>query len=428
MKRLAAVLVAAAVAAIAAADQPDGLTLPPGFHATVVAEGLGQIRHLAVRDNGDIYLSTPREQQGKGKGAGIIALHLDASHKADQVEHFGSVDGGTGIRFSNGRLYASSDTSVYRFTFSGDALVPAKEPEVVVDGMPAAHPGFNRTNRPIALDRSGNLYIALDGSANLCTATTPTPPGTPDPPTSTPPVGLKPCPDLATRAGVWRFSANKTGQKFPGDGEQLATGIRDITALDWSPADGNLYGIMHGRDNTHRFWPDLISAEDDDHIADEMHRVTKGTDFGWPYTYYDGVRKVRLVSPEYGGDGKTSPPAGTYSTPVLTFHSRRSAPVDLQFYTGDTFPAAYRGGAFVVLHGTQNRNGYDVVFVPFNRSGKAGEPTIFADEFAAFDPASKTPVPARYRPVGAAVGPDGALYVADSQKGRLWRIAYGENK
>lgn len=89
-------------------DEPDGLRLPAGFHAAVVAEALGPIRHLAVRGNGDIYISTPRDQQGNGKGAGIIALHLDAANREDQVQHFGSVDGGTGIRFFNGALYASS--------------------------------------------------------------------------------------------------------------------------------------------------------------------------------------------------------------------------------------------------------------------------------------------------------------------------------
>src|SRR5947208_6679739 len=88
--------------AAAPADEPDGLRLPPGFHATVVAEGLGAIRHLAVRANGDTYISTVNEPQGSG--GGIIALHLDSSHKADQVQRFGRVYGGTGIRFSNGAL------------------------------------------------------------------------------------------------------------------------------------------------------------------------------------------------------------------------------------------------------------------------------------------------------------------------------------
>jgi len=216
----------------AAADEPDGLRLPRGFHATVVAEGLGPIRHLAIRANGDIYVSTLKDQQGKGSG--IIALHLDASHKVDQVQHFGSVDGGTGIRFYNGALYASSPSAVYRFTFTSDALVPEKEPDVIIDGMPATHPGFNRANRPLALDGKGNLFVALDGSANLCVEPNTAPGAVP--------VGSKPCPDLEKRAGVWRFSAEKIGQRFPTDGQQLATGIRDITSLDWSPADGNLYG------------------------------------------------------------------------------------------------------------------------------------------------------------------------------------------
>jgi glucose/arabinose dehydrogenase len=420
MKTLGAMLIVLSAAVIAAAPEPDGLTLPAGFHATVVAEGLGAIRHLAVRSNGNIYLSTP--QNADGKGGGIIALHLDAAHHADRTEHFGNIDGGTGIRFYNDHLYASTPSAVYRFTFAGNEVVPSSQPEAIVDGMPATHPGFNRVNRPIAFDGKGHLFVALDGSANLCTEQTQPPPG--QPLSTARPVGLTPCPDLANRAGVWRFDANKAGQKFPAAGEKWATGIRDIDSLDWSPADGHLYGIMHGRDNTNRLWPDLVSATDDFQIADEMHRITKLTDFGWPYTYYDGVRKTRLISPEYGGNGRTSPAPGKYSTPVVTFHSRRSAPVDLLFYSGTAFPREYRGGAFVVLHGTQNKYGYDVVFVPFDRNGKPGEQTVFADGFAAFDASAATPAPARYRPIGIAEGPDGALYVADSQKGRIWRIAY----
>jgi glucose/arabinose dehydrogenase len=418
MKMLSAAIAFVLTAAPAFADEPDGLKLPPGFHASVVAEGLGAVRHLAVRSNGDLFVSTPRNRQGIG--GGIIALHLDPDHKAGQPQHFGVVDGGTGIRFYRGALYAATPSRVYRYSFTGKGLLPNSEPQIVLDGMPAGR----GSNRGLAFDGKGNMFVSLDGVGNVC--------ADPDAPKGAPPAGVKPCPDLAGRAGVWRFSASKLGQKFPADGEHVATGIRDTTSLDWSPQDGALYSVMHGRDDAHKDWPDMISASDDEHIADEMHKITKGTDFGWPYTYYDAVRKVRLTAPEYGGDGKTLA-TGSYSTPVVAFHSGRAAPLDLQFYTGDKFPAEYRGGAFVVLHGgggaqsPAGHNGYDVVFVPFDRSGKAGDPKVFAEGFAGPDPSNKNSGGhAKYRPTAAAVGPDGALYVADSVKGRIWRIYYGD--
>ena len=190
MKSVRVILIVSSAVAFAAAEEPDGLTLPPGFHASVVAEGLGSIRHLAVRGNGNIYVSTPQNQDEHGSG--IIAHHLDANHHADQIQHFGSVDGGTGIRFHNDRLYASTPSGVYRFAFRGNELSPSSEPELIIDGMPPSHPGFNRVNRPIAFDGKGNLFVALDGSANLCTAQTLPPPGRPQPSGGTSPVGLKP--------------------------------------------------------------------------------------------------------------------------------------------------------------------------------------------------------------------------------------------
>lgn len=406
---------AALLAGPSLAQEPDNLVLPPGFHATVVADGLGPIRHLAVRDNGDIYVST-----GRGKlaaGTGVIALHLDAAHKVDQTEHFGA-SAGTGIRFKNGMLFVADTNKVYRFAFAGNALLPAEPPTVVVDNIPDSR----AANHAIALDDKGNLYVSIDGMANLCTA--PGPSGS-----TTPPVGLKPCPDLGVRAGIWRFSATTPNQDFA-KGDEVATGIRDLNAMDIA-ADGTLYGFMHGRDTTSRQFPAIVSDADEANIADELHVVTKGTDFGWPYTYYDGVRKIRLVAPEYGGDGKT-PATGNYSQPVLTLEGRRAAPLDMLFYQGRNFPAAYRGGLFVVLHGTGGeaieggKTGDDVIFVPRGPDGKLGAPRVFAAGFAgAGQPGPNGRIVPQYRVTGAAVGPDGALYVADGSKGRIWRIAYG---
>ena len=105
----------------------------------------------------------------------------------------------------------------------------------------------------------------------------------------------------------------------------------------------------------------------------------------------------------------------------------------MAFYDGSQFPAKFRGGAFLAMHGggadggilPNGHAGYDVVFVPFS-GGRAGKPMVFADGFAGPGPGDKQVKTAAYRPVGVAVGPDGSLYVADSNKGRIWRISYGE--
>jgi glucose/arabinose dehydrogenase len=392
------------------AEEPDGLVLPPGFHASVVAEGLGPLRHLAVRPNGDIYASTGGEG---AKPEGLVAIQLGLDGRAARIEHFSSVNGGTGIGLHQGMLYAASGDAIYRFRFKDDALLPDGEPETVVSGL---RPGTHA----IAFDDRGNLFASVGAKSNACSAK-PTP--------DAKPVGQRPCPDLIGGGGIWRFAAGRASQSFA-DGTQIATGIRFLTAMDWAPRAG-LYGIMHGRDGTHAAFPGVVSATDDDAIGDEMHHVVKGTDFGWPYSYYDGARKMRLLAPDYGGDGKTIAD-GNYSTPAVTFQPLRAAPVDLLFYQGRQFPDQWRGGAFIALHGTngpqlpEGRNGYTVAFLPFDRSGKPGTLKVFADGFAGPSPADKNSGKAAYRPVGLAIAPDGALYVADSNKGRIWRIRYGD--
>jgi len=160
-----------------------------------------------------------------------------------------------------------------------------------------------------------------------------------------------------------------------------------------------------------------------------MFKVVKGTDMGWPYTYYDSAKNIRLAQPEYAGDGKTPVTDAKYAVPAVAFPAH-VAPMDIAIYDAAQFPASYRGGAFVAFHGAGggdpggHDDGYNVMFVPLDKSGKASKPQVFADGFAGPTREDKNGKRARYRPVGVTVGPDGALYVAESQKGRIWRIAY----
>jgi glucose/arabinose dehydrogenase len=135
-----------------------------------------------------------------------------------------------------------------------------------------------------------------------------------------------------------------------------------------------------------------------------------------------------MLAPEYGGDNAKRAAPGRYPDPLVAFPAHW-APMQMAFYTGTAFPEKYRGGAFVAFHGSWNRaprpqKGYNVAFVPFDEQGMPrGAYEVFANGFAGA-PEIASPRDARYRPCGLAVGPKGSLYVADSKRGRVWRIVY----
>jgi glucose/arabinose dehydrogenase len=195
-----------------------------------------------------------------------------------------------------------------------------------------------------------------------------------------------------------------------------------------------LYSAIHGRDSLDTLFPALYKAEDNaTRTAEEFHRITDGGDYGWPYTFWDTKLRKRMLAPEYGGDAKKTADESSYKgkfpDPLVGFPAHW-APNDLLFYSGKNFPAKYQDGAFIAFHGSWNRApepqaGYKVIFQPMKAGKPSGDYEVFADGFAGAL-ADNNPRNADFRPVGLAVAPDGSLYIADSQKGRIWRIAYAK--
>ncbi len=132
-----------------------------------------------------------------------------------------------------------------------------------------------------------------------------------------------------------------------------------------------------------------------------------------------------MLAPEYGGDGKSVGRCAGATLPVIGFPGHWG-PNGLLFYHGPMFPSRYRGGAFIAFHGSWNRSpmpqaGYKVVFVPGPPAGFRPGYETFADGFAGGD---LDPGGATHRPAGLAQGPDGALYITDDQRGRVWRVTW----
>ena len=391
-----------------------GITLPAGFCAQVVADNLGVARQMAVARNGDLYVAL---QTGGGRGqpetgGGAVALRdTNGDGRFDVTEKFGA-GSTTGIGFRNGYIYLAHPTSVERMKMTEGQLKPTGAAETIVSGFPTDR---QHEDKGLAFDGRGSLYVNVGAPSNACQN-----------PDRRPGVkGQDPCPLLETHAGIWKYDENKLGQMHTA-AARFATGMRQMPAITWH--DDALYVVMHNRDQLDVFWPSLYTAKGNaERPAEPMFRAVQGSNFGWPYCYYDYGLKTSILNPEYGGDGKTVGRCKDFNQPVAVFPAHW-APVDVKFYGGSQFPAKYRNGAFIAFHGSWNRApepqaGYNVTFQPFVNGKASGNFEVFAAGFAGKEPLLN-PGEAVARPDGVVEAPDGSLYISDSQKGKIWRVVY----
>lgn len=437
--------VVGATSAPACAGTAAGLSLAAGFCATIFADSIGHARHIVVAANGTVYVNTwsgPYYQAPPHEGGFLVALRdTNNDGRADVIARFGKTaaagvkapagaaasagaasekigTGGTGIGLYKGYVYAEEGSTIVRYAVQGGSVSPGPNAEVVVSGLPLAgdHP-----MHPFVINSGGNLYMSSGSATNSCQARN----RAPESP------GQKPCSELATRGGIWRFDANKLNQPFS-PSNRFATGIRNAVGIAMAP-DGSLYSTQHGRDQLYENWPRLYTPEQGQNLpAEELLHIQQGADYGWPMCYFDNRQQKLVLAPEYGGDGGKAQGDCSSKTAPVAYFPAHWAPDGLLFYKGTAFPKHYRGGAFIAFHGSWNRapgpqGGYQVVFVPFSGGNPVSAAAFekFADGFAE---GKMQPDAAAHRPMGLAQGPDGSLYITDDKAGRVWRVVYGTEK
>ena len=398
------------------------LKLPAGFCATIFADGIGHARHMAVGSNGVVYVNTWSggyyDFDKVHEGGFLVALQDKAgTGKADEIARFGETQqsggaGGTGIAIYKSRIYAEINDRIVRYALAAGATVPSGAAETVVSKLPL---GGDHPMHPFIITPDGTLYVDVASATNAC-QTKNRQPKVP---------GAYPCTELETRGGIWRFDANKTDQVFS-PAERYATGIRNGEGFAMDAA-GRVFITQHGRDQLRSNWPDLYKPEEEATLpAEEVMLLKDGGDYGWPECYYDSFQKKLVLAPEYGGDGGKKVGVCANKIPPVAAFPAHWAPNALARYDQHKFPARYGNGVFIAFHGSWNRapyaqGGYNVVFQPLDGDHASGGCEIFADGFAG---PVKSPEGAQHRPSGLAVGPDGALYVADDIRGRVYRITY----
>jgi glucose/arabinose dehydrogenase len=412
---LAAVVLTAPLHAQRTQCAPDngGIRLPAGFCATVFADSLPGPRHLRVQPNGDVYVSLLGRGNGRQGGTGtpggvIILRDANRDGKADaQLDVVRGVATYEVILFDN-HLYVDNRMSVVRYPVKPGQAQPSGPADTIVSALP---PG-GHSSKTFTIAPDGMLYVNLGSATNSCAIR------------GDAKHGIDPCPELATRAGIWRFDARKTGQKLS-DGVQFVTGVRNAIGLTIGPGN-SVWAMQHGRDGLQSFPEYFDSKYGAENPGEELLHLKQGDDYGWPYCFYSTALNKLVDAPEYGGDGRKTDRCAAKTAPVAAYPGHW-APKDLVFYTATSFPSKYRNGVFIAFHGSWNRApepqaGYRVVFQPMRDGKPSGAYETFADEFS---PNSGGSGPNR-RPGGLAVGPDGALYIADDSTGRIWKVVYNE--
>ena len=286
----------------------------------------------------------------------------------------GTVAAPFGLAFNNGYLYVGQTGSIIRFKYTNGDLKAQGEPEKIMDLPTGGH-----STRNIIFNRAGTkMYVAVGSSSNNNAG------------------------EDCRRAAVLEFNPDGTGYRV------FASGIRNPVGLTLQPGTDIPWVAINERDNL-----------GDDLVPDYATSVKDGGFYGWPYSYIG-----KNPDPRYVGAFPELVNRAIVPDVLIPAHS---AALGIAFYTANQFPQKYRGGAFVALHGSWNRQvaaGYKVVFFPMT-NGKPGPLEDFMTGLLAGDGSNGTQIQPWGRPVGVTVARDGSLLISDDAQtgGRIWKVS-----
>lgn len=338
------------------------ISVPPGFVVNLFADNLDGPRFIHFSPEGALFVA----ERGADRIVRLVDGNGDGVAESRTV-FAASLNRPHSLVFRQGAWYVGVPSGVVRLRDSdGDGV--AEQRTVLIDDYPTS----GHSTRTVEFLADGRMVVAVGSSCNACNESDP------------------------RRAAVLVYDGPE------GRGERVfARGLRNAVGLAVHPQSGELWATNNGRDHL-----------GDDLPPEAIYIVRDGADYGWPRCH-----NGRLIDPDYGYPGACR----DVVAPVIDMQAH-SAPLGLVFYTGKTFPTEYDGDLFIAFHGSWNRSvptGYKVVRLPLDGSRPTGALEDFASGW--LDPPSGR---AAGRPVGLAVGPDGALYVSDDKAGLIYRIRY----
>ncbi|PCN48123.1 sugar dehydrogenase [Curtobacterium sp. 'Ferrero'] len=214
------------------------------------------------------------------------------------------------------------------------------------------------------------------------------------------------------------------------DDVRLATGVRNGEGLGFAP-DGTLFAAVNQADNQpYPFRDDSgrygerVQSYVDEHPNDQVTRITRGTELGWPFCQPDSRGKPDLLGLGYVDDPTNNPDGKALDcatvSPTMVGLPAHSAPIGFVFTRGSALPAMFGDGALITTHGSWNRQPPRPPSVSYSAwddaSRTLGQPRTIVEGFQDADGSRWG------RSVDAVPGPDGSLYVTDDAAGLVYRL------
>ena len=356
--------------------------VPRGFKVNLYATGFRDPRFLLTAPNGDIFVVESRANQIKvlrdTKGNGKPGVtEIFAEQGLNKPFGIAFYPPGDDPQF----LYVANTDGIIRFPYrSGDqkARGPAEELGAHLSGGAAHLRSGGHWTRDIVFSPGGKkMYVSIGSRSNVSDSSA-----------------------EADRARIFEFNPDGTDQKV------YAWGIRNAVGIAFRPGTNELWMSTNERDEIGEdLPPDYISS------------VRPAGFYGWPWFYIGN-------HPDPHHKGKHPELAEKVIVPDVLVQSH-SATLNLCFYTGDQFPADYKGDIFAAFHGSWNRTkrtGYKIVRVLFDHA--TGKPI---GEYEDFVTGFVTPEGKVWgRPVGITVAKDGSLLISEDGNGTIWQVSYAK--
>jgi glucose/arabinose dehydrogenase len=348
-------------------------------------------RVIRVAPNGDIFLARSRPE-----GKVMVIRTKPGADKPDVVETFASGLKDPYAFYPTGPdpkwIYIAGTKDIVRYPYKSGDLKPSGPAETVVSDLAV---GGGHWTRDIPFSPDGKtMYVAVGSSGNIAQ-------------------DMGPKPELVSYqnshalGSAWdreEWRANVLAYDPDGKNKRVyASGIRNCSGLAVQPGTGTVYCATNERD--------LLG---DNLPPDYVTSVQQGHFYGWPWYYIGDHEDTRP------GGGTRPDLRGKVTIPDVLLQPH-SAPLGLAFNEGGQFPAAWKGDAFVALHGSWNRElhtGYKIVRLPFKDGKATGEYQDFVVGFTAGQQ------DVWGRPVDVAFAQDGSLLFSDDGNGVIYRVSH----